>query len=290
MRAAMESIVISTPAKINLRLEIIGRRPDGYHEINTIFQKIGLFDEITISKTAVRGISLTVDSPNLPADSTNLAYRAAELIQNHCRIDFGVSLGLKKRIPAGAGLGGGSSDAAAVLNGCNRLFELGLPLETLQKLALRLGADVPFFLTPWATANAAGVGEILTQARLAPELWFIIVFPRFSISTAWAYSAFSQDIILTKTRKNINLQYSIAGINELRLLLHNDFERVAIPRYPEIAGIKKGLVRAGAAAALLSGSGSSVFGVFENDLVCRKAARQLAKTIAGDIFIAPNLH
>ena len=285
----MESIVINAPAKVNLRLEIIGKRPDGYHELSTIFQKIGLFDELILTKSAASSISLTVNNPNIASNNTNLAYRAAELLQRHCGVNFGVSIVLKKQIPAGAGLGGGSSDAAAVLDGCNRLFGLGLDLATLQRLALGLGADVPFFLAPWATANASGVGEILSQACLAPDLWFIIVFPRFSISTAWAYSTFSKDIILTKTRKNINLPYSIAGLSELRLLLHNDFERVALPRYPEIAEIKKRLVQAGADGALLSGSGSSVFGVFESNQVCLEAARQLEKTIDGDIFIAPNL-
>ncbi len=286
----MESLVISAPAKINLRLEIVSRRPDGYHELSTVFQKIGLFDELTLTKSAAPGISLTVDCPDLPADRTNLAYRAAELVRSHCGEDFGVSISLKKRIPSGAGLGGGSSDAAAVLEGCNRLFSLGIPIEALQGLALRLGADVPFFLTPWATANASGVGEILHQSNLAADLHFIIVFPRFSISTAWAYSAFSKDIILTKTRKNITLPYSIAGLSELCLLLYNDFERVVIPGYPEIAEIKERLLQAGARGALLSGSGSSVFGVFDSKGSCLKAAGELAKNIDGDIFIAPNLH
>lgn len=286
----MESIVITAPAKVNLRLEITGRRADGYHELRTIFQKVALYDEITLSQSAAGGISLSLDNPDLPADRTNLAYRAAELLHDHCRVEFGVAIHIRKRIPAGAGLGGGSSDAAAVLDGCNRLFGLGLGIATLQRLALRLGADVPFFLSPWATANAAGIGEILTPTHLAPDVWFLIVFPRFSISTAWAYATFSKDIILTKPRKNITLPYSVADIHELCLLLYNDFERVALPRYPALAAIKKQLLLEGAAGALLSGSGSAVFGVFDNAQACHDAARKLAASIDGDLFIAANLH
>ena len=285
----MEKLVIRAPAKVNLHLKIIRKRADGYHEISTIFQKVGLFDELTLQKTSAPGISLTVDNPVVPSDSTNLVYRAAELIMGHCGADRGVDIKLHKHIPAGAGLGGGSSDAAATLVGLNRLFDLGLSLQNLQKLALKLGADVPFFLTPWPTACATGVGEILQQARLRPKLWFVIVFPGFSISTAWAYTTFSKDIILTNQRKNIILSNSINDLAQVCMLLHNDFEHVVIPRHPEIAAIRLSLIKAGARGALLSGSGSSVFGVFENREGCQKAAEQLLKTINGDIFIAPSI-
>ncbi len=157
----------------------------------------------------------------------------------------GVAIKLHKRIPAGAGLGGGSSDAAAALDGLNRLFDLGLSLQTLQQHALRLGADVPFFLSPWPTACATGVGEILQQVHLRTELWFVIVFPRFSISTAWAYATYSKDIILTNQRKNIILPNSIDDLAQVRTLLHNDFEQVVIPRHPEIAAIQQSLMQAG---------------------------------------------
>ena len=284
----METLVISAPAKVNLCLEIIRKRQDGYHEISTIFQKIGLFDKITIKKTAVPGIRLTVDNPVVPSDRTNLVYRAAKLILSLCGAKCGADIKLCKRIPAGAGLGGGSSDAAATLDGLNRLFDLGLSLQNLQELALSLGADVPFFLAPWETACATGIGEILRQAHLGPDLWFVIVFPGFSISTAWAYTTFSKDILLTNQRKNIILPNSIDDLAQVRMLLHNDFEQVVIPRHPQIAAIQQSLMQTGADGALLSGSGSSVFGVFANREVCQKAAAQLSKTITGDIFIAPS--
>ena len=285
----MESLVIRAPAKVNLCLKIIKKRPDGYHEISTIFQKIGLFDELTLQKTAAPGIRLTVDNPAVPSDRTNLVYKAAELIMGHCGADWGVDIKLYKRIPAGAGLGGGSSDAAAALDGLNRLFDLGLSLHNLQEHAISLGADVPFFLSPWPTACASGVGEILQQVHLRPELWFVIVFPRFSISTAWAYATYSKDIILTNQRKNIILPNSIDDLAQVRTLLHNDFEQVVIPRHPEIAAIQQSLMQAGAEGTLLSGSGSSVFGVFENREVCQKAAAQLSESITGDIFMAQGL-
>lgn len=285
----MESLIIRAPAKVNLCLNIIKKRADGYHEISTIFQKIGLFDELTLQKTVAPGICLTVDNPAVPSDCTNLVYRAAELIMGHCRKTWGVAIKLCKRIPAGAGLGGGSSDAAAALDGMNRLFDLGLSPQNLHEHAIKLGADVPFFLSPWPTACATGFGEILQQATLRPKLWFVIVFPGFSISTAWAYATFSKDIILTNQRKNIILDNSIDDLAQVRMLLHNDFEQVVIPRHPEIAAIQKALMRAGAEGALLSGSGSSVFGVFQNREICQKAAARLAECIRGEIFIAPGL-
>jgi len=286
----MESLVIRAPAKVNLRLEIIKKRPDGYHEISTIFQKIGLFDELTLEKSVVPGICLTVDNPAVPSDCTNLVYRAAELIMRRCEGSPGVAIRLHKRIPAGAGLGGGSSDAAAALDGINRLFELGLSRYDLQQHAISLGADVPFFLSPWPTARASGVGEILQQVHLRTELWFVIVFPRFSISTAWAYAAYSKDIILTNQQKNIILPNSIDDLAQVLTLLHNDFEQVVIPRHPEIAAIQKSLMQAGSGGTLLSGSGSSVFGVFANREVCQKAAAQLSEDLNGEVFMAPGLH
>ncbi|MBN2108371.1 MAG: 4-(cytidine 5'-diphospho)-2-C-methyl-D-erythritol kinase [Deltaproteobacteria bacterium] len=285
----MESLVIKAPAKVNLCLKIIKKRPDGYHEISTIFQKIGLFDELTLEKSAVPGICLTVNNPAVPSDCTNLVYRAAELLMRRREGVWGINIKLHKRIPAGAGLGGGSSDAAAALQGLNRLFDLGLSLHDLQQHAISLGADVPFFLSPWPTASADGIGEILQQVNLRTELWFIIVFPRFSISTAWAYATYSKDIILTNQQKNSILPNSIDDLAQVLTLLHNDFEQVVIPRHPEIAAIQKSLIQAGAEGALLSGSGSSVFGVFKNREVCDKAVVQLAKSLSGDIFMAPGL-
>jgi 4-diphosphocytidyl-2-C-methyl-D-erythritol kinase len=287
----MESLVIRAPAKVNLCLEIIKKRPDGYHDISTIFQKIGLFDELTLKKSAVPGIRLTVDNPAVPSDCTNLVYRAAELIMSRCCEGApGVAISLHKRIPAGAGLGGGSSDAAAALHGINRLFDLGLSLYDLQRHAISLGADVPFFLSPWPTARASGVGEILQQVHLRTELWFVLVFPRFSISTAWAYAAYSKDIILTNQQKNIILPNSIDDLAQVLTLLHNDFEQVVIPRHPEIAAIQKSLLQAGSGGTLLSGSGSSVFGVFANREICHKAAAQLSVGLNADVFMAPALH
>ena len=284
----MEILVIHAPAKVNLRLEIIRKRADGYHEISTTFQKVGLFDKLTLQKTSSPGILFTVDNPAaVPSDRTNLVYRAAQLIMEHSKADWGVAIKLLKRIPTGAGLGGGSSDAAATLDGLNKLFNLGLSLQTLQALACKLGADVPFFLMPWPTACATGIGEILQQAHLGPKIWFVIVFPRFSISTAWAYTTFSQDILLTNRRKNIILSNYIDDLTQVCMLLYNDFERVVIPRHPEIAAIRQSLMKAGARGALLSGSGSSVFGVFANRKDSQKAAAQLSNTINGDIFIAP---
>jgi 4-diphosphocytidyl-2-C-methyl-D-erythritol kinase len=258
----LDSLTLESPAKINLRLEILRKRADGYHDIQTIFQKISLSDEITLKSTSQKGIKVFVDDPSIPSDSKNLAYKAASLLMQDQNLSFGLSIHIKKKIPAGAGLGGGSSNAATTLQGLNRLLKLNLQNDYLQQISRPLGADVPFFLSGFSTAHATGIGEKLKPLNLLIKPWFIIIFPNFSISTKWAYSAYSKYKLLTKNQKNIKVIKFTGDIENIVTLLLNDFESVVIPRYPEINTIKKNLIKAGAAGSLLSGSGSSVFGVF----------------------------
>jgi 4-diphosphocytidyl-2-C-methyl-D-erythritol kinase len=268
-------LTLQSPAKINLRLEILGKRNDGYHEIRTIIQKISFYDDVTLKVSTQKGIKVKVDNPTIPADNKNLAYKAAFLLMEDQKISAGVSIHIKKKIPAGAGLGGGSSNAATTLQGLNRLFKLNLKDKYLQQFSMSLGADVPFFLSGSGTALATGIGEKLKPLKLQKKLWFLLILPDFSISTSWAYNTYSRYNILTKRKKNIKIKNSIRTFDGVISLLLNDFESIVIPLYPEIKTIKNNLIRAGAAGSLLSGSGSSVFGVFSNKEDIKKALTKL---------------
>jgi len=271
----LNSLTLHSPAKINLRLEILGKRNDGYHEIRTIIQKISFYDDVTLKVSTQKGIKVKVDNPAIPADNKNLAYKAAFLLMEDQKISAGVSIHIKKKIPAGAGLGGGSSNAATTLQGLNRIFKLNLKDKYLQQFSMSLGADVPFFLSGSGTALATGIGEKLKPLKLQKKLWFLLILPDFSISTSWAYNTYSRYNILTKRKKNIKIKNSIRTFDGVVSLLLNDFESIVIPLYPEIKTIKNNLIRAGAAGSLLSGSGSSVFGVFSNKEDTKKALTKL---------------
>ena len=265
-------LILPAPAKINLHLRIVGRREDGYHLLSTLMQKIDLADEVTLRPG--EGIVLRCPDSDLPEDETNLAWRAAELFRQTvgARLSgsFGVEITLKKRIPVAAGLGGGSSDAAAVLLGLDRLFGTSCTREELIGMGVRLGADVPFFVVPEEAAWASGIGEVLEPAPVLGETLVLLVNPGFSVSTRWAFETFA----LTAPKNIFNLTSSqnksraqpgknldFSGEREGGYLV-NDLETVTITRYPEIQTIKERLVRGGAVGAMMSGSGATVFGLF----------------------------
>ena len=204
-------------------------------------------------------------------------------------ISGGVSITLEKRIPVGAGLGGGSSNAASTLLGLNRLFNLNLRPGELHNLAASLGADVPFFASEWCTAAATGIGDVLHPLQLTARIWFVIVFPDFSISTAWAYNLFSKHNMLTKTKKNINVKNYILNFEAVIAMLSNDFESVLIPERPALQEIKHRLQLAGASGTLVSGSGSSVFGVFAAKKDADKALSMLSVQQGFQVFVAHSL-
>lgn len=285
----MDSLTLHSPAKINLRLEILHKRNDGYHEIQTIFQKISLYDEITLQVSSYKGINLTIDDPSIPADNNNLAYKAASHLCKDQKLFCGISIHIKKKIPLGAGLGGGSSNAATTLMGLNRLLKLNLTDKYLQQLSRSLGADVPFFLSRYGTANATGIGEKIKPLELHPKLWFLVVFPNFSISTKWAYRMFSKNKLLTKNRKKFIQLRFLKDFDYVMSILLNDFERVVFHAYPEIQRIKKNLIEVGAAGSLLSGSGSSVFGVFSTKKETEKALSMLPDQANHRTFIVHSL-
>lgn len=254
---------IKAYAKINLSLRVLGKRSDGYHELETIFQQISLYDQLFFSPAA-NGITLTCDQAECPADERNIVYRAAALVQQHGGTALGVRIRLEKKIPLGAGLGGGSSDAAATLRALQQMWHLHFDEALLHQLAVQLGADVPFFLHGGA-ALATGVGEKLHPVALPQNYWGVLIYPGFPISTAWVYQNLKLD--LTKLSKSSKF-YSLTDLgNDITLWQDqfvNDLEKVVFKEYPELDHLRDQLATAGAFLSRMSGSGSSIFGLFDS--------------------------
>ena len=278
------SSCIESPAKINLRLEILKKRKDGYHELRTVFQKIDLHDTIHFFLKEEKGISIVTDHPDLPVGKSNLVYRAAESILERSDYRGGVHIEIKKKIPLGAGLGGGSSNAAATLKVLNHLLKVDLSQKDLMGMGLRIGTDVPFFFLEGA-AIGSGIGERLKDIEL-PGLWYILIYPNFQVSTRWAY----QNFVLTKRRFHINLQRFLRTPEGISHILRNDLEEVVSGQYPQIAVMKKLLLDIGALGALMTGSGPTVFGVFSKEEGALAACRKVKKMVRGKGWIVLNAH
>jgi len=282
-----KSLSLKAPAKINLFLKILNRRSDGYHEIESLMQKIALFDMLHLSRKG-EGIFLSCPGSKVPEDRENLVYRAADAFFSATRIAPGVHIVLEKNIPVAAGLGGGSSDAAAVLVGLNRLLAADLEPEYLLDIGLHLGADVPFFLQACSGAVATGIGECLQKVQPIRDYWILLVNPGFAVSTKWAYenfplTSYSNPYILARGQLMDGEAYIISpGLFEE---LGNDLETVTISRYPEIANIKKKLKKAGAVAALMSGSGPTVFGLFSGKEEAQSSFMQFANEYGDNVFL-----
>jgi 4-diphosphocytidyl-2-C-methyl-D-erythritol kinase len=267
-----ERIELKAPAKINLILRVVGRRPDGYHLLETLMAKLDLADDL-ILESGPEGFELTVDGADLPVDQGNLCTRAAMAFFQASGRPAKVRARLVKRIPVAAGLGGGSSDAAAMLLSLNRMYGRPLDETRLHALGLQLGADVPFFLYPRATAWAEGIGERLGPGpNLGNEL-ILLVNPGWPLSTAWVFRNHKLELT-SGGRKTI-----VTGLNERSFTmlgaLHNDLERTVLAHYPSLAGIRAALLDEGARGALMSGSGPTLFGVFSDPDVRHRAAEKL---------------
>lgn len=267
----MDSIELSSHAKINLRLDVLRKRADGYHEVRTVLQKVSLKDELRIT-IAKRDIKVECDNHLVPANEGNLAYTAAQTMLNRYEIKDGVSISIKKNIPIAAGLGGGSSNAASTLTGINQLFGLGIGKQELMKIGRDIGVDVPFFIFG-KTALATGIGDRLEAIEMIPKLWLLLITPDIQISTAWAYR--SLRIGLTSKPININIHNYINHTAEIINILSNDLEKVVIPQYPVIQRIKEELLDKGAKGSLMSGSGSTVYGIFSSEGEAKEAHAQL---------------
>lgn len=272
------------PAKINLTLDVMNKRSDGYHEVRMVMQSISLTDILTV--TEADGISMTCSHPTLPVDERNIAFKAAKLILSGT--GKGVKINLEKRIPIVAGLAGGSSDAAAVLRGINRLYNMGKTHKELLEMAVKLGADVSFCLEG-GTALAEGIGEKITRLPQLPKIWLVLVKPHFGVSTALVY----RSLKINEISIHPDTQAMINAINngnkeEITELLCNVLEDVTFKIKPMLLEIKTELLKYGAQNVLMSGSGPTVFGVFRDESQAKKAvnALQLRNT---SIYIAHTL-
>ena len=260
-------------AKINLYLDVLRHREDGYHDIETLYQPVSLWDELTYEKTPA-GIELEGDDPSIPWNEDNLCHRAARLILESSGTRGGVRIGVSKGNPPGAGLGGGSSDAAATLLAINELYQCGFSNEELQKLSLTLGSDVPFFIFG-RSAVGRGRGELLEGVPGLPGGWILIVKPDVTVSTRWAYQNFN--LILTKGADGAKLAALLEGMQRfpaIRLETRNSFEAGVVEHYPSVSGILSALRDEKPVLSSLSGSGSACFAVFEVESRAREVSER----------------
>lgn len=275
---------IKAPAKLNLRLKVTGVRPDGYHELVSVMVPVSLFDvlELTIAPPGV--LDLTCDGYAVPADESNLVWKAVRAFSEKTGVDAGLRIRLVKNIPVAAGLGGGSSDAAAVLLCLNEVGGRPLSGQDMHRLAAGLGADVPFFLV-CRPSLARGIGDVLEPLDHWPRHHYVIVTPRLQISTAWVYRRLRLKE-LTRDEYHYIMQCLSSDSFVVAHILENDLEAVTSASFPIIETIKRQLLDAGAAGALMTGSGPSVFGLFDSPSKASLARQAVISRELGDAFIA----
>ena len=273
----MNSIWINAPAKINIGLDVLRRREDGYHEVKMIMQSIRLFDRLTLTKSDKPGIRLTTNLRFLPVNEDNLVYRSAKLLMDEYKLEGGLDIQLDKRIPVAAGMAGGSSDAAAVLFGVNKMFGLGLSKQELMERGVRLGADVPYCIMR-GTALSEGIGEILTPLPPMPQCRVLIAKPAVSVSTKHVYESLNLPSLGAEAHPDIDAMRAAIEKKDLSGVvsqLGNVLETVTIPENPVIQTLKDKMMEMGADGSLMSGSGPTVFGLFTNQTAAQAAYEEL---------------
>jgi 4-diphosphocytidyl-2-C-methyl-D-erythritol kinase len=279
------SLTLPAFAKVNLGLRVLGRRADGYHELDTIFQTVSLHDTLKIDTTNDSKIVFSCDDRSLPTDEHNLVVRAARTLQRRSASNPGARIRLEKRIPTHAGLGGGSADAAVTLWGLNSVWKLRLANDELVEIAARLGADVPFFLVG-GTARGTGIGDRIETLPDAPERFLLIIKPNANMGTADAYKALGKAALTSTNPKTILSSSEAKEVFDTSssVSLQNDFEAVTFHLAPEIARAKAALLKAGARGALLAGSGSAVFGIFDRQDAQRRAIQAIELEAGWRVF------
>jgi 4-diphosphocytidyl-2-C-methyl-D-erythritol kinase len=280
----MKTLHLKAPAKVNYRLDVLRRRPDGYHELRMIMQRIDLCDDVVIALSDTPGIRVICGRQGVPDGPGNIAWRAADALLEMTGRLAGLDIVITKNIPVAAGLGGGSSDGATVLMGVNELLGLKLSDERLMEIGVKLGADVPFFIFK-RCALAEGIGERLTPVAGLTLLWLVLVNPNVHVSTAWVY----QNLQLTTDKVPPIIPLFYSSITDVCAILANDLETVTIKRFPVIAEIKNQLLGAGACGSLMSGSGPTVFGIFAGEDSARQAAQALARESAWFVTVVKTL-
>lgn len=285
------SLRVLTPAKVNVILRVLDRRPDGFHAVWSLMHTVGLEDELLLTRHAgsSRRIALCCDHAALAADQTNLVYRAAQLVLDQVEQSVDLSITLTKRIPLGAGLGGGSSDAAATILGLTRLLDLNWPVERMTEVGQQLGSDVPFFfLAPAAVVT--GRGEEVRPVQVTGTRWIVLVNPGFPVETKWAYQQLSASRNAIRPLSPALQQLgrrSVLDWSEIIRLAENDFEAPVFAEQPVLARIKDHLLSQGAEIALLSGSGATMFGVFPDQSGAERAAAGLARDLKLKVHAVP---
>lgn len=290
----MDSITVYAPAKVNLFLKVLEKRLDGYHAIETIFEKISFFDKLTLRKLSGE-IRVSSSDPGLPVDEKNLAFKAAKLVKKRLGLDSGIEINIEKHIPVGAGLGGGSSDAAAVLLGMDSMYGLKMDSSEKESIARELGADVPFFITDKAWAIGRERGDAIEVVDSAMTLWHMFVIPPFSIMSKDAYRWI--DSVKKGDAADFNGMLDAIKVRDIEALgdhLYNDLENLSFERSGLLKELKDILIDSGAKGALISGSGPTLFGIFKGESEVIGSRKMIEERLAADregwrIIVAPTL-
>ena len=272
----MDSYQIKAYAKINLGLDVLRRLENGYHEVKMVMQTVGIYDELTLTRTEA-GITVTTDNEELPTDDNNLIYKAARIMMEEYHLKGGIHIHLKKNIPIAAGMAGGSTDAAATFKGMNRLYDLDCTLEELMRLGVRVGADVPYCVLG-GTALAEGIGEKLTSLNPAPDCYVLVAKPDINVSTKYVYEHLDAE----DNWEHPDIDGMVEAIWEESLQgildrMGNVLEQVTVKKYPVIHDLKNCMRELGALNSLMSGSGPTVFGIFVNERLAREAFEKMKK-------------
>jgi 4-diphosphocytidyl-2-C-methyl-D-erythritol kinase len=282
----VDKITIKAPAKINLGLDVLRKREDGYHEVHMIMQTVTLFDELSFEKKEEKGISLVTNHETIETDDRNLIVKAAKLFLEYFSIEQGLSIYLKKQIPVAAGMAGGSTDAAATLLALTQLLEVETDKETLCKLGVKIGADVPYFILQ-GTALSQGIGEILTPLKPAPDCFILLIKPPIEVSTKFVYENLKvQELKSHPDMEGIQRAIEAGDLKWMCNLLENVLESVTIPAHPIIKEIKELALQQGAITALMSGSGPTVFAIFEEEQQAKAAKKVFEEAkISKEIYL-----
>ncbi len=284
----MKSIKLKSPGKINLRLDVLSKRADGYHDLRMLNSAVSLYDDIEV-EIIDRGIEVFCENdPSVPSGDQNIVYRATKEIMAYSNKNVGIRININKQIPAGAGMGGGSSNAATVLMGLNQLLKIHLPKEKLINIGLRFGADIPFFLYG-SPAIATGIGENLTKVKRLPKMQLVIVFPNLSVATKVIYERFRSEN--NHSEEVMEMPKEFTSKKAVVKFLHNDLEQVTSKQYPIVLELKELLLKSGALGAQMTGSGPSVFGIFPDKETADKAYKKLLLKSEGKwrVFLTENI-
>lgn len=286
----MDRLELKALAKVNLGLDVLGRRSNGYHDVRMVMQTVYLYDQVIMEKKKEPGIEVETNLYFLPVNENNLAYKAAKLLMDEFHIKEGIKITLKKHIPVAAGMAGGSSNAAAVLYGMNRMFALKLPEKALMERGVTLGADVPYCIMR-GTVLAEGIGEVLTPLSPMPKCHILLAKPPISVSTKFVYD----ELDSREIKKHPDIDGIIEGLDGQDLArtarcLGNVLEEVTVREYPVLEQIKNVMKEQGALNAIMSGSGPTVFGIFEEKSRAREAGRKIKETGLTKQVYVTNVH